>query len=221
MAFINENAIAIVYPEALRERVGRETLIVTGSPRGGTSALAFALREAGFFLGDRLGAKVHEDRDFLEAFQAEPARKRQKALAALAAARNATHGRWGFKLPIAACHLGEFAALARDPVAVVVYRNPLAVGRSIVARGPNFPQGNDGLLKAVTLASERMMMATRQLLDTKTPALLIDFDRFREAPGANLAFFFTTLQVSVSPEDLDRLAATLAEPGYKRASGKA
>ena len=220
MKTIAQPALTYVYRETLSERVGRETLIVTGSPRGGTSAVAYALRRLGYFLGDRLGGKNHEDLDLLNAFDSSSRRKRRAAFGAVACVRNAQHERWGFKLPKAALHLDDVAAGARNPVAIIIYRNPLAVGRSIVGRGPNFPQGDDGLLKAVSVASERMLAASRHVLALKLPAILVDFDIFRTDAGSHLEELRQSLQLSADTGLVTEIAAEIAAPGYKKISKK-
>ncbi|MCW2308438.1 hypothetical protein [Rhodobium gokarnense] len=218
--FVSRGALTVVFPDILAERAGRETLIVTGSPRGGTSAVAYALRRLDYCLGDRIGSNNHEDLDFLAAFDEASARKRKAALGALIAARNAIYSRWGFKLPKAALHLAEFAGLARDPVGVIIYRNPLAVGRSIVNRGPKFPQGSEGLLKGVVVAAERMRSVSDQLLAARLPAVLIDFDRFRDDARGNLAALMELLALKADAADIDAIAADIAEPGYKKMPGQ-
>ncbi|MBB4301712.1 hypothetical protein GGD81_000729 [Rhodobium orientis] len=217
--FASKGALTVVFPDALSERAGRETLVVTGSPRGGTSAIAYALRRLDYVLGERVGANNHEDLDFLDAFNLEPARKRKAALGQLIAARNAVHSRWGFKLPKAALHLAEFAELARDPVGVIIYRNPLAVGRSIVNRGPKFPQGSEGLLKGVAVAAERMRAASDQLLAARLPAVLIDFDRFREDARGNLVALADLLALDADGAAIDAVARDISKPGYKKIPG--
>jgi hypothetical protein len=42
-----------------------KTLVVLGSPRGGTSMLAGLLRELGVHMGDRIDRHNHEDQAFL------------------------------------------------------------------------------------------------------------------------------------------------------------
>lgn len=216
MSMDHHGAVTVVFADRLSARIGKETLIVTGSPRGGTSAIAYALRRFGYFLGDRLGRQNHEDRDILEVFESASRRKRKARFARIVAERNGAHERWGFKLPKAALQLAEIAAATREPVAVIVYRNPLAVGRSIIGRGPNFPKGPEGLLKAVVLASERMAAAAGQVLEAGLPALLIDFDQFRADPRGNLAFLVERLGLDVDGGLLDDVAGTISEPGYKR-----
>ncbi len=216
MSVVQNGAIAIVYADALAGRIGNETLIVTGSPRGGTSAIAYALRRFDYFLGERIGRQNHEDLDILSVFENTSRRQRNAQFARIVEERNAAFRRWGFKLPKAALWLEDIAAATRHPVAVIVYRNPLAVGRSIVGRSPNFPQGPDGLLKAVALASERMAAAARQALEAKLPALLIDFDRFRADARTNLDFLVESLDVKADDQVLGDVARAIAEPGYKR-----
>lgn len=216
MSVVHQGAIAIVYADRLKERVGGETLVVTGSPRGGTSAIAYALLGCDYFLGDRLGVKNHEDRDMISVFDMDSRRKRRAEFARLAAARNAAHGRWGFKLPKAALFLDEIAAATRNPIALIVTRNPLAVGRSIVGRGPSFPKGPDGLLKAVTLAAERMAAAAKSAQAASMPSILVDFDQFRSDTRANIAFLADTLRLEVDGQRLDEIATAIETPGYKR-----
>jgi hypothetical protein len=147
------SSMIVVHPERLRAAVPHETLVITGSPRGGTSIVAYILLRVGYFLGRDMSALNHEDREIGDAF------KDNKRLLTIFESRNQQHQRWGFKYPKAALKLQWLASNLRNPVAIIVYRNPLAIARSILNRASKFEQTKSGLDRAPRRALDRMPTA--------------------------------------------------------------
>jgi len=102
------------------------TIVVLGAPRGGTSMVTGALRALGVFMGKNLGHQ-HEDPIFRKD---TPLKDKLGAIAAY----NAEHDVWGWKLPNSIYYYANVHAALRNPVFIVVYRNPMAVAASSARR---------------------------------------------------------------------------------------
>lgn len=201
--------IVVKAPADLRARLGGETLVVTGSPRGATSLVAYALRRGGYPLAARATSLNHED-DAIVAARDDPA-----ALLAVVEARNAEGARWGFKLPFASRAIDWYARHLRRPVFVMVYRNPLAIARSIARREPQWPDTSEGLDRALRRGLE-MMTAGTDVLRQDAPAVLIDADAAKATPEVFVAELFAALVIDAPPDRVAEIARELTAPGYKR-----
>lgn len=102
------------------------TYVVLGAPRGGTSLVAGALQ----ILGVPMGSvdATHED----PAFHDETNIQGMKGTIAY---RNKVHVQWGWKLPNTIHYYRLIAYHVRNPVFVVVYRNPFDIFMSASAKG--------------------------------------------------------------------------------------
>ncbi|SLN22053.1 hypothetical protein ROJ8625_00856 [Roseivivax jejudonensis] len=209
-------SMLVINPGALDRVVGRETLVVTGAPRGMTSVVSYTLFELGYFLGDKIQPRNFEDVGFTKALPdpklfPKPLTER-RVLIDLIAERNAAHDRWGFKLPRALHYIEQLPALLRNPVVVLCVRNPLATCASVATResglSDGLATGYRNALRSVT-AMEHLMSAS------DLPSILVDMDSVQRRPGRFLRDFAKLLKLE---GDLDAIKAGIAEPGYKRAA---
>jgi hypothetical protein len=200
----------VLHPDRLGAAVPHETLVITGSPRGGTSIVAYILLRAGYFLGRDMSALNHEDREIAGAFTED------NRLLTIIEARNREHQRWGFKFPKASMKLEWLASNLRNPVFVIVYRNPLAIARSIINRQPNFDRTEIHLKRALERGLDRMTTATASSFRSQIPAIFIDIDDAIKRPAPFLSEFLSRLSVEVPVEFVAKLAQEVAVPGYKK-----
>lgn len=207
-AFVERGPILIKDPASLSARLGRETLLVTGSPRGATSLIAYVLLRGGYPLA-ATQRQNHEDREIVAA------RHDRRRLSAIIAERNATASRWGFKLPFAAREVAWYADNLRDPVFVMIYRNPLAIARSILHRHPGWPQSNEGIDKAMRRGLE-MMTAGTDVLGVDAPAILIDVDASKTEPEALVCGLYAALSLDVPADRVAEIAAEVQVSGYRK-----
>ncbi|MFO1024833.1 MAG: hypothetical protein U1E70_06605 [Acetobacteraceae bacterium] len=118
------NRGAILRAGTARQSGPERTFIVSGVGRGGTSLAASMLFHAGVYMGHHLGEAVYEDLEFAEAFHS----RNRELLTRLIAHRNASHKRWGFKVPnlhdVIAYH---DLSLFRAPHLIVMFRDPVAI----------------------------------------------------------------------------------------------
>jgi hypothetical protein len=207
-----QSSLIVIHPSRLRVAVPRETVVIVGSPRAGTSIVGYTLRLAGYFLGSRVNAQNHEDQEIAAAF------KDNTQLLKVIAKRNAMQERWGFKLPQASLKLEWLASHLRNPVIIVVYRNPLAIARSILSRAGEFEETPEDLGRALTHGLDRTMTATTNTLRTRAPAILVDADIAKTRPAVFLREFLSRLSIEYTEELVTKLEGEIRQPGYKEAA---
>jgi hypothetical protein len=99
-----------------------KTIIVLGTPRGGTSMVAATLRKLGVMMGEGLGHQ-HEDPKFRRTIPVAD-------MLVTIAERNAAHSLWGWKLPNSVYYVEELLPHLRNPHFVAIFRNPYSISRS-------------------------------------------------------------------------------------------
>lgn len=206
--------LSINNTDALAARVGTETLVVCGAPRGMTSLVAYSLYQMGYFLGDDLNPRNYEDNDVLNAMP--PARwfyyrqiDKRPQFRDLVARRNQNHLRWGFKLPHATGHVPGLIRALRNPVFVVCVRNPVAVARSVANRERPF----NGRLRTLHNIGISYLPALDTLLKSRTvPTVMINMDAVEHSPGIFLKELTGALELT---GDLDAIKARIKVKGYK------
>lgn len=208
--------LTVINPRQLQSRIGNETLVVCGSPRGMTSLVAFSIYELGYFIGHHLGAKNFEDQDFLGAIP--PATwlpvslTNRKKFVDLVADRNASHTRWGFKLPRASEHIPALRKHLRNPIFVVCARNPMGIARSVQRREAQF----DGTLRDLLTIGTRYIQAIELLSqDTETPSIIVNMDEASHIPAVFLQELSETLGLQ---GDLAAIKNRITGRGYKEGS---
>lgn len=140
----------------------QRTIVVLGVERGGTSMAAGIVRALGISMGQRAGLN-HEDPLFLT--------DEQDRLLNRIKMRNTQEDVWGFKVPKASMMLDFYENHLRNPLYVVVYRNPVAIIDSWLQRGAGSPVG----------VMERIVAYQNSILElmqkTKAPVLLLNYER--------------------------------------------
>jgi len=101
----------------------RFTVIITGTPRGGTSAVAGVVQRLGINIGENL-PNNYEDPDF-------NLRNREN-IASVISSRNEAHMIWGFKFPNAAAYLNDFRQDFVNPVLISVERDAVSSMKRIM-----------------------------------------------------------------------------------------
>ncbi len=193
----------------------RRTYVCFGTPYGGTSMVAGALRGLGIPMGDNLDLNV-EDPMFNFDHARMPMPDFIARVRTAIAHRNDQHAVWGWKYPRAALYLDPVLPLLINPRFVVVYRDPVAGSM----RAANRAAGTARTLaiKKAMLMRLRTGQANLSLaLHHDVPTLLISHQKALELPHAFLdelaAFTGQTL-----PADLRPLLAFMAPGSYKNPS---
>lgn len=188
------DAFVTLKPRRLKRSLSLpHTFLATGSSRGGTSMVGFLLSQLGVHMGTHDGSVVHEDLAIINNIE-------DKAqLEAHIARRNKGHRVWGFKAPSAAFELDWFDKALRNPILIVVLRNPLAVSRSIVSRHPVYGDGENGHIEGIAHALRHYEAVTTSLQSLSAPTLLIDYEAAISRPEVFLREFCDTL--ALAPDD--------------------
>jgi hypothetical protein len=206
------DTMIIVRPDSLTDVLGNETLVIGGPSRGGTSIIAYILLNIGYYLGDNLREDYHEDRDILDAIG------RPSEMEKIIAGRNQQYARWGFKVPDAVHYIDWLAGALRNPVFMVVFRNPIATTKSILKRDPNFG-GSAGLRQLATALEHglhKMELGT-QALRTSAPSILIDVDAARATPEWLVRELADLFGPKTAARQLEAIAHEIGSGSYKPA----
>jgi hypothetical protein len=203
-------AMIVVRREALTRALGDETLVICGPARGGTSIVAYALLCTGYYLGEKLGKDNHEDQEIVNLI-GDPT-----AMEGIIVERNRRFRRWGFKLPDAVHHVDWLARALRNPVFLVVFRNPVATTKSILKRDPIFG-GGLGFRKLATAFAHGLndMQLGLHVLRTSAPAILLDVDAARGAPERLVREFANLFAPNATDQLIKTIAREISLASYK------
>ena len=201
--------MVITNADLLRQRLGKETLLVTGSGRGGTSLVAYALLRLNYPLrADE--PKIHELNAFLRANEIKDKAEESDALKQVIAQENEENVRWGFKLPSALRSLDWYVSHLRTPVVLIVCRNPLAIYRSIDRHGNGWEEGQQGLRNGFAHALTHMK-ATMDAAACDAPVIFLDVDLAQRKPDVFLHELASLLKLDYNED----IAVEISRPGYK------
>jgi len=195
-----------------RKRPDREaprTVVCMGTPRGGTSMVAGAIKGLGVFMGDGLKPNVEDplfnpDVDRELSFEAFKARLPQ-----VIAARNDAHRVWGWKYPRANRYLEGILPLLRNPQLVIVHRDPVPA----TIRGK--PGGDIAALKELRRRLRMELDNLKLAQEAKCPALMVSYERAAKSPEDFVTRLADFLQVE-PPADLSPLLAFMEPGSYKQ-----
>jgi hypothetical protein len=195
--------------EADRFRLAERTIVVTGSSRGGTSMAALVLRGLGISMGENL-AENHEDLDFYSLLHAQDLSL--GSWKPVVAGRNEAQATWGFKSPLLLENnaLQRVVPLLRNPVLVVVFRNPLATAES------QFQRDRLRMLDAL-LRWERLFGNFRDFCaGVDCPFLAVNYEACIVQPVEFVKALGKIFNLPVNaPEDLARSLISGTEGGYR------
>lgn len=210
---LNSGIVAVNWKARARPsyRSGKNTIIVSGIARGGTSMLAQLLAAAGLFMGDERGGIVFEDVDIGDALRC----RNRAALRSIIVSRNREYPSWGFKYP----HIHEFLdpadlSIFRNPKLILVFRDPVAVAQR------NILSMRSDLSTELGFAVAALGGLTSLALKSEIPTLLISYEKFlmrRDESIAKVLEFcgidsaslsLSALQEAIAPENPDYLRNT-------------
>lgn len=183
----------------------RRTIVILGTERGGTSAIAGTVRALGVDLGADLGGN-NEDK----AISNSPPRK----LEAYVKQRNAQNDIWGWKFPRAAKLPPVLFEMMRNPFYIVVTRDPVRVALS--REKWDGPRRRHRAVAALNDAIHSIQYASTLALGQSRPTLFVSYEMFCEhrADGINEIADF----IGLARPDADLMGRIIAytEPGsYK------
>ncbi|MFV8819962.1 sulfotransferase [Haliea sp. E17] len=179
------------------------TLLVLGAPRGGTSALAGALAELGLYMGKGAKPPVYEGLVLARAMESGQREEAAREIADY----NAQHRVWAYKRPGFTHFVSEYHALFRNPVYLVISRDPVATAsRGMIS----------GRLKGNYLKKLQQILAKYQgiidFVETHGAcAVFISYEKLLQDPAGLLANLVGTLGLRVD-ETAMQAAIRFVEP---------
>lgn len=184
------------------------TIVITGTPRGGTTMVAECLGTLGLPLGVTIPATDSrfnlEDPEFHALLGREsPGEIDLESLRALALRRNLEHRVWGFKLPMALNSLPILERELRGARFILIFRDPIAVSsREVVAVG----------IEAVD-AMRRTLIWQERMIDfvesAKAGCMLISYEKALQFPQITAGMLASWCGLEASEERLGQAAATI------------
>lgn len=154
--------------------------------------VAGVLRRLGVPLGETIDAANNEDQAFLghggrrAVFEADDLRRERAAyiegIHGIIDRRDRTHDVWGWKDPLASFYVPDIADRLRNPVFIVVTRDPGAVAqRETVEEGTGAPAR---LLAHLSVALDTYRRCLDVVLRLERPTLLVSYERALRYPRA-------------------------------------
>ena len=181
----------------------QKTLLVLGAPRGGTSAIAGALSAMGIYMGRGASAPVFESLALANAIEANERERARKIIEGF----NAEHETWAFKRPGFTRVVSEFHGFFRNPVYLVILRDPVATAsRSFIS----------GRLKLNYLKKLRRVTAAYESIvnfveTSGAPTVFISYEKLLQDPRSTLGIIVDELGLNIPPDRLSR-AVEFIEP---------
>jgi Sulfotransferase family len=181
----------------------RKTLLVLGAPRGGTSAIAGALSAMGIYMGRGASAPVFESLALANAIEDDDRELARKIIEGF----NAEYETWAFKRPGFTRVVSEFHGFFRNPVYLVILRDPVATAsRSFIS----------GRLKLNYLKKLRRVTAVYESIvnfveTSGAPTVFISYEKLLQDPRSTLGIIVDELGLNISTERLSQ-AVKFIEP---------
>lgn len=187
----------------------QKTILACGSIRGGTSILGYLLHSMGLVKGDNLHQTTHEDLDF----ENQPSLQKWKHLIKK---RDDQYDTWALKLPAITKHMEFFEANCRNPIFIVMFRNPLDLTLSILKRDDRTSNQYDNIKKSYAIGSDYYNSFFNSLNKIHSPLILCRMEEVTKDPKAFITSLAEELQITLSEELLTELVSSIAIPGYKK-----
>ena len=199
------------------ETPSKQTIILFGNPRGGTTMIANVVRSMGVFLGDDLPVNL-EDSDFnWDVLRRQnPALSKTEKLASIRKSigqRNSRYDIWGWKYPRIDAYFNDIESDLVNPMLICVFRDVVAsTWRKVVRR-------NEPPLNLLRRALEEQANNLNLVEKSGLPALLISYEQAIADPFGLATSLSQFMSFNLSDEQL-RLHSRKVNPslGYK-ASG--
>lgn len=199
------------------ETPSKQTIILFGNPRGGTTMIANVVRSMGVFLGDDLPVNL-EDSDFnWDVLRRQnPALSKTEKLASIRKSigqRNSRYDIWGWKYPRIDAYFNDIESDLVNPMLICVFRDVVAsTWRNVVRR-------NEPPLNLLRRALEEQANNLNLVEKSGLPALLISYEQAIADPFGLATSLSQFMSFNLSDEQL-RLHSRKVNPslGYK-ASG--
>jgi hypothetical protein len=171
----------IIFSGGMPSTETERTLVITGTPRGGTTAIAECIATLGVPMGVSVPPRPeqfnYEDPAFTRILHMEPPEDLDlESLRELVRQRNEEYSTWGFKLPMALRSLPALERELRNPMFLFVFRDLVAVSsREVIANG-------DNAISAMVRALEWQQKMLDFIASSIAPCLLISYEKALQFP---------------------------------------
>lgn len=181
------------------------TAVCFGMARGGTSAVAGVLEAMGVFMGENL-ENNYEDLNFI----GQDATYMNQVIAE----RNEKHHLWGWKTPHASSFLPFVYDSLRNPLFVVVFRDPIAIAK---AHARYYLKETQHVLDEYVMSFMDNTLVTRRL---GAPALFVSYEKLIAFPAEGVRQIADFLGIEpLSPDHEARLVEFLTPSSESRVDG--
>ncbi|XHC11300.1 hypothetical protein ABWH98_00150 [Labrenzia sp. ac12] len=185
----------------------KKVYLISGASRGGTSALAYALRRANIYFGD-VDVNNHELPDLMIPDLTND--KIKAAIDGLLVEEDVV----GIKLPNFSFHLTYLTSQYPNSILLYVIRNPLDVASTIMSRSPVHGLNKSDLQMGIQHAFHFYFAMAKVLDQIEQPVYLLSFERMK-AQSERFATWLEEIGINLSDENRSELAKEIAAPGYK------
>lgn len=190
MKYVIRSAGFVYHPQG--EPAPQRTFVVVGSPRGGTSLIAGAMRLAGVDMGSNIDPDNNEDRAFtihggdVSLFQDE--KRKQNFLADVRENIQNNNKKleiWGWKDPIVAYYIEEVFPILRSPRFIFILRDAAAVAMRERVELPQQDMKRAGIHLEMNKVGESIDLyqrAFKVLRNAQVPTLVLSYERILRYP---------------------------------------
>lgn len=190
-----------------------KTVVVVGSGRGGTSAVAGAVHLLGVRMVEGDYELNSEDYEIVRAYQRNMSLGHIRAseeVAKVIEDRNRRYESWGWKDPSADLYLESVIAHVRNPHFIMVFRNPFEVAQSHVEAG------SCSIENGLDVALNRYMRYWGLLQKLRCPTLMVCYERTLSNPKGFVAEVSSFLGISAAKRQIaDAVSFIDPKGGYR------
>lgn len=218
----------------------RQTVVVLGTPRGGTSMVAGLCRQLGVFFGQNIDPANNEDAEFtshrgdrsllLAGEGSEPRKLFISHLREVIESRNASHRLWGWKDPLSVLYINDVYDILSNVRTVCILRDPIAVSaREIInVRDQNRSITDEVIFRQITNCSRQQRDIIRFLNHRQVPSLFVSYERSLRQPDRLASELSQFLGIPAEPDRIDLLSEYIQperntadiSPAYQKSLGR-
>ena len=191
------------------KRRRKKTFIISGSERGGTSMVAYALRCGNVNFGDAREFN-HEPTALVQSYSYENTKE-------LVTKLHKTSRLAGIKFPGFAPHFHEVQQVSENTLSFFVFRNPLSTACSICSRQEEMDLTPQSLEYGLQHSHNRYAEFIRTASKFTRPVIAVKYEVIQHNPRAFIRYLE---ELGVRYEKADLVAQEIAVPSYKSAPSK-
>lgn len=188
------------------------TFFAFGLGRSGTTMLSRTMSELGIYMGEKLTPQTHEDKDIQLAIKARD----MKGFKGICRRRDEAHDRWGFKCPAARGNVAGLARRMRNPRAIVVFRDIVAIALR------NSISVDAEIIPGLQTAAKANVALLDQIIKAEIPTLVVSYEKALQFPDRLVMAIADHCGITISEEQAEQIGrkrVANGDPLYLHASG--